>query len=270
MLKIEVATAKREPWVVVSVVFSLAAHLGIAWFAVSVDGFRPPDSELGSVEFETRVIEPKPKTPQEPPAAPPEYEYEPEPEVERPIVRRTRPKPNKEPAQTPPDNSEPEPEPEPVFGVTAESVENLGSGVAVRVGNTLEKQMEKDVTPPQDVAVLGDVRDTGPLVDEDKATRPAKPVPVYELSQTPKFKTRVEPEYPPEAREKGVEGTVQLELLIDERGKVRKIRVLSKVGHGFEKAAVTAAIKSLFEPGRMNGRAVPVKIKVPYRFVLSG
>ncbi len=266
MLKIEVAAAKRNPWVAVSVAFSLAAHLGFAWFAAGVDGLRPADSGLGRVEFETRVIEPEPEPPQALPVVPPV----PEPEPAQPVVRRTKPKPNKRPVQTPPKSAEPKVEAKPVFGVTAESVGDSGSGVAVRVGNTLEKQMEKEVTPLEDVAPLGEVPDTGPLVDEDKASRPTKPVPIYELSEAPRFKTRVEPEYPPEAREKGVEGTVHLELLIDENGRVKKIRVLSKMGHGLEKAAVTAAIKSSFEPGEMNGRAVPVKIKVPYRFVLSG
>ena len=102
-----------------------------------------------------------------------------------------------------------------------------------------------------------------------KQKKRVKPVPVYELSTAPSFKKKVEPKYPEEARRAGVEGTVQLEVLIDEEGKVRKIRVLKTPGFGLDRAAITAASESRFHPGVIGGKAVPVKIKIPYRFVLD-
>ena len=96
-----------------------------------------------------------------------------------------------------------------------------------------------------------------------------KPVPVYELSKAPTFKSKVEPKYPDQARRAGIEGTVQLEILIDEHGRVRKVKVLKSPGHGLERAAIAAVSKSKFHPGVINGKAVPVKIKIPYRFVLD-
>jgi protein TonB len=79
----------------------------------------------------------------------------------------------------------------------------------------------------------------------------------------------VEPVYPEEARRAGIEGTVQLEIWLDERGRVRKIRVLRSPGHGLDRAAVKAAARAVFRPGEIDGKPVPVKITIPYRFVLD-
>ncbi|RJO64446.1 MAG: energy transducer TonB [Myxococcales bacterium] len=122
--------------------------------------------------------------------------------------------------------------------------------------------MEKEFTDPDEVVALP----SAPLRVEPA---PVKPVPVYELTRTPSFKHKVEPEYPRAAREKGVEGVVMLEILIDEQGRVRKVRVLSAPDNAFAQAAVAAIRQSSFHPGLMGERPVAVKIQVPFRFVLD-
>ena len=94
-------------------------------------------------------------------------------------------------------------------------------------------------------------------------------MPVFELTKAPSFRKKIEPKYPEEARRKEIEGVVQLEVFIDARGKVRKVRVLKTPGHGLDRAAIAALSKSSFNPGMMGKKAVPVKITIPYRFVLD-
>jgi len=213
---------------------------------------QPPQPGL----FDISLKRPEPEPP-EPVEEEPAPEPEPEPE-KKPVVRKSRPNlAEQKPAP------EPEPEPRPVFGVTADSVATGSDGPSIRLGNTLEKTMEEQYTPPRQIAPLP------PVAEKPPAVPPLRPVPAYRLTTAPSFKKKVEPLYPEEARRAGVEGTVQLEIWLDERGRVRKIRVLRSPGHGLDRAAVKAAALAVFRPGEIDGKPVPVKITIPYRFVLD-
>lgn len=259
MLRVNPVERSRVRWFVwiPLAVMSLAIHVGFFLGATTWAETKPREPfESSRVEF--RAVEPPPELQQEPLPEP-----EPEPEIAKP---KPRPRPN---------TSKPAPRPEPtepsqeVFGVTADSVVAGGSGVAVRVGNTLAKEMEAQATKPKDVAPLPPAPPEPKPEPKPEKKKPIKPVPVYELSKAPKFKKKIEPKYPAAAKRDGIEGTVQLEVLIDEQGRVRKIRVLKSPGHGLDRAAIAAVSKSRFHPGFVNGKAVPVKIKIPYRFVLD-
>src|SRR5688572_6263068 len=54
----------------------------------------------------------------------------------------------------------------------------------------------------------------------------------------PALKTRVSAEYPKEALDAGIEGTVILEFTVDEKGEVGEVQVKTPAGHGFDEAAV--------------------------------
>jgi len=249
------------------VIFSLALHIGFFIFAEEWAESTPRTPyEPSQMAFRTVAPPPAPLLEQEPEKAVlPIPEMKPEIKVPKKSRPKT-PKPNT--ATPPPAKVEAQPA-KPVFGVTADSVTPSGSGVAVRVGNTLAKAMEQELTNPKDVAALPPAPKS-PLGDQAVPKKKSiKPVPVYELSKAPTFKKKVEPKYPDQARRQGIEGTVQLEILIDENGRVRKVKVLKSPGHGLERAAIAALSKSKFNPGVINGKAVPVKIKIPYRFVLD-
>ncbi len=250
------------------VIISVAMHVGFFVFAEDWVESKPRKPyESSRVEF--RSIAPTPKPIEESEKAElPIPEKKPEIKVAKKTLPKT-PRPNTKKKQPRPAEAQIEPA-KPVFGVTADSVTKSGSGVAVRVGNTLAKEMEKELTKPKDVAALPPAP-KGPTAAPQPAPKkkPLKPVPVYELSRAPTFKKKIEPKYPDQARRNGIEGTVQLEILIDENGRVRRVKVLKSPGHGLERAAIAALSKSKFNPGVINGRAVPVKIKIPYRFVLD-
>ena len=252
---LRVSIPQKSPsysWLLLSLI-SLSAHLVLFATAQRLAASRTYEPlRPGLLDISLKRPEPEPPVPVEEEPAP-----EPEPE-KKPVVRK--PRPNLAQQKPVP---EPEPEPQPVFGVTSDSVVTGGDGPSVRVGNTLEKTMEEEYPSPQRIAPL-------PPVDEKLPVVPRlQPVPAYRLTTAPSFKKKVEPVYPDEARRAGIEGTVQLEIWLDARGRVRKIRVLRSPGHGLDQAAVKAAARALFRPGRINGKPVPVKITIPYHFVLD-
>jgi TonB family protein len=108
-------------------------------------------------------------------------------------------------------------------------------------------------TPPQPVVNDGDLVELTPDV--------TKPVLVK----------KVEADYPPVARQKKVEGTVILGLLVDENGQVSDVQVLRPAGgsSGLNEAAVTAVRKWTFRPAVKAGKRVKVRVSYPIVFKLK-
>ncbi len=77
--------------------------------------------------------------------------------------------------------------------------------------------------------------------------------------------------YPDILRQAGIEGRVLLELVIDTSGHAERgsIRVLSSTHQLFEGPAREVAQASLFSPGRIQGRAVRVRVQLPINFSIS-
>lgn len=75
-------------------------------------------------------------------------------------------------------------------------------------------------------------------------------------------------EYPVEAYKNSIEGVVYLELFIDAKGIIKKIKVLKDPGHGFAEAALKAFDGIVCQPALVNGEAVPVRFRYPVRFSL--
>lgn len=55
-------------------------------------------------------------------------------------------------------------------------------------------------------------------------------------------------DYPPEARQLGIEGKILVRLVVDDTGKVRSTTLVSKLGHGLDELALTRAKELVFEP----------------------
>ncbi|GAB4257755.1 MAG: hypothetical protein Kow0065_07220 [Methylomicrobium sp.] len=69
--------------------------------------------------------------------------------------------------------------------------------------------------------------------------------------------SRVLPNYPRRARDRGIEGWVKLEVVVSPRGDVSSAKVLSAEPKGvFERAALEAIRRWRFKPAYQNGRAV--------------
>ncbi len=77
-------------------------------------------------------------------------------------------------------------------------------------------------------------------------------------------------EYPTEAREAGIQGTVVLEAIIGKDGTVVNYRVLNSPAHPFlQKAAVEAVKQWRYEPTLLNGEPIEVVTTVTVNFRLS-
>ncbi len=86
----------------------------------------------------------------------------------------------------------------------------------------------------------------------------SEPVPIY----------KPEPEYSEEARKAKFQGEVLLQIVIDENGHTRDVKVLRPLGLGLDEKAVEAVLKWRFRPSMKDGHAVPVQANVAVNFRL--
>jgi TonB family protein len=55
-------------------------------------------------------------------------------------------------------------------------------------------------------------------------------------------------DYPPEAKQLGIEGVIRVRLIVDDTGKVKSAVLLNKLGHGLDELALARAKKIEFDP----------------------
>ena len=79
--------------------------------------------------------------------------------------------------------------------------------------------------------------------------------------------------YPAQGREKGIQGTVKVEVIVNEMGKLESSIVAKSLGQDFDKEALAAIRRGFelpFKPAMQNGKPVKVKYQIPVRFKLHG
>lgn len=84
--------------------------------------------------------------------------------------------------------------------------------------------------------------------------------------ERPRAKVSPIPEYTAEARKQGIQGSVLLSFVVTEDGAVTDILVLRHLGGGLDDQAVKTAQQWRFDPARLDGEAVPDRIKVAMSF----
>lgn len=77
--------------------------------------------------------------------------------------------------------------------------------------------------------------------------------------------------YPEILRQAGIEGRVLVEVVLDTLGRAERgsIRILSSTHQLFDAPAREAVASSHYRPGRIQGRAVRVRVQVPLNFSIS-
>ena len=76
------------------------------------------------------------------------------------------------------------------------------------------------------------------------------------------------PRYPKKARAKKISGTVKVEIVVDEKGRVIWAKAVS--GHKLlQKEAVRVSYQAKFSPVKIAGRPVKVSSTIPYDFLLE-
>ena len=77
------------------------------------------------------------------------------------------------------------------------------------------------------------------------------------------------PSYTLEARQRKIEGDVELEVEFDATGRVHVLHVLQSLGYGLDESAVSAAEKIRFVPARRDGQAINAEGRLRIVFRLS-
>ena len=83
----------------------------------------------------------------------------------------------------------------------------------------------------------------------------------------PLYKENPAPGYPMQAKRRGYEGTVILEVLVTKEGKAGKVSVFQSSRFSLlDEAAVSSVKKWRFEPGKRGDEKVDMPVKIPIRF----
>jgi TonB family protein len=86
--------------------------------------------------------------------------------------------------------------------------------------------------------------------------------------EPPTLLREIKPDYTEEARRRGLEGDVVLEIIVRRDGTVGNIRVLDRLGAGLDERAVDAVRQWRFAPARRLGAPVDVVVEVAVEFKL--
>lgn len=91
------------------------------------------------------------------------------------------------------------------------------------------------------------------------------------FSREPSFREHPKPpHYPSQARRRNQQGTVLVEVRLDERGELRSLNVLRSSGiDSLDRAALDAVAAWRFRPETLGGRGVPSRVQIPIQFALS-
>jgi len=86
--------------------------------------------------------------------------------------------------------------------------------------------------------------------------------------EPPRILREVKPSYTEQARRAGVEGEVELEIVVRSDGSVGDVRVLQRLGSGLDERAIDAVRQWRFDPARRQGTPVDVVVEVSVEFKL--
>ena len=90
-------------------------------------------------------------------------------------------------------------------------------------------------------------------------------IPLSAASSNPELLEGTMPSYSESARNKGIEGTVIVEILVDEQGRVFAADVVHSVSPELDALTVEAVMSWKFKPAMEDGKAVP-ELKKKYDF----
>jgi protein TonB len=86
--------------------------------------------------------------------------------------------------------------------------------------------------------------------------------------EPPSLLREVKPDYSEEARRRGIEGDVVMEIVVEANGRVGHVRVLQGLGYGLDERAIAAVRQWTFQPATRRGTAVSVLVEVAMEFKL--
>jgi len=94
-------------------------------------------------------------------------------------------------------------------------------------------------------------------------------VTVSMLDDKPYTRFQKIPVYPQSLKSAGITGTVWVEFMVDENGRVHDVRVVKSTNYAFDEATRTAVSDWRFEPGKRKGIPVSFRMSIPIVFNLN-
>ena len=143
--------------------------------------------------------------------------------------------------------------------------------VPVKPGHTAAKLDSLALAPPGEA--YGDVGEgeSGTAYGGYVPPPPEQAQEFYAFDEPPILLRSQNPVYPDLARQAGIEGTVLINALVTEDGKVAEVSVIqSDVTSAMNKAAEDAVMHFIFKPAKQRTVPVPANIAVPIRFKIHG
>lgn len=231
----------------VGLVVSLALHAALMAGAGALRGTAPADPELTPVEDEAVALD----------LANVDLSFSEEERDEAPV----NPMPTAVPAvaeAVPPPPAAHLPEPPPLVVPPAPDTVAVAKADDVRPTELRPQELEAPDAPPQ------------PSVPPQAVEQAAAPAPVQaRVDAPPAPRRKICPKYPVEARRRGEEGDVTVELAVDARGRVTDVKVVASCGFSaLERAAVAAARNATFRPAKRGHKAVPAVARLTLTFRL--
>lgn len=118
---------------------------------------------------------------------------------------------------------------------------NIAGGVSINLGGATDNSVKKDLVFQQ-----------------------------YELDQAPRAVVKMPPVYPYKAREQGIEGVVEVKILVRDDGSVGDIQIMdSRPKDVFDDAVINAIEKWRFEAGTIGGKKVTSWVVTSLHFKLN-
>jgi len=145
---------------------------------------------------------------------------------------------------------------------------------------TLEIVPDEEIIEEDEIAsteVTQETRIEVPIIDMEEEG-PSEPEIFFVVEEMPSFPGGEEEllkfmaentKYPPLARENGLQGNVFITFVVDERGRIDKVKVLRGIGGGCDEEAIRV-VKAMpqWKPGKQRGMPVRVQYNLPFRFTL--
>lgn len=246
--------ASRLTWTVygVSLVAHAALGLGVAGVdAAPLERRRPVQITVEEIELD----EPEPPKPEPPKPKDPE----PEPEEVEPIESKPPPKPAAK---------KPTPAPEPSAAPSGGSndgeifdggeLSNASTGTPIGGGGGGGGGEAPPPAREKKVARAKSLGDAPAKAASGCTEKPGKPKPL----EIP------EPQYTDRARAAGVEGAVRVEVTVDAKGRVQRVKVLKSLDPDLDAAAKKAIEQAKFEPALACGKPVDSTFTISVKFTL--
>jgi protein TonB len=250
----------------VAAIGTLLLH-GVLLFGMSALPEKKSAAATKLVEMKVRPRPPPPVVEEK--AEPKKEEPIPPPEVKPQLVKK------KTVEKSVPDEPKPvEPQPKPKvppqgFSVDMSNTVAGGNGVAVPAidggGNMFADPKDKTLAPGQ--------KTSQPQPKPEGQGKGTVPAGSYQVTSMPEWLSNEDdrtPPYPPDAKEREVEGQVLLKVYVGTEGRVTQVRITKKLDPSCDEVAVKwAKEKFRFKPAMLGDQPVGMWIDVPVTFVID-